>query len=61
VSEDGVLAEGVLNEPQWVAATIALERLRRLRLEGEMRNFVDWANQPGAASLADRVEVVALQ
>jgi predicted amidohydrolase len=61
VSDDGILAEGVLNEPRWVSATINLERLRRLRVEGEMRNFVDWANQPGAIGLADKVEVVALQ
>ena len=61
VSDDGVLAEGLLDEPQWVTATIELERLRRLRIDGEMRNFVDWANQPGAVSLADKVEIVALQ
>jgi predicted amidohydrolase len=61
VSDDGVLAEGELNAPQWVTATIDLKRLRHLRSEGEMRNYADWANQPGAAALADKVEMVSLR
>jgi len=60
VSDDGVLAEGVLDAPQWVTATIELRRLHDLRASGEMRNFTDWAHQPGAASLTDKVEVVTL-
>jgi predicted amidohydrolase len=60
VSDDGTLAEGPLNAPQWVAASIDLARLRHLRSEGEMRNFIDWSSQPGAAGLADKVEVVRL-
>ena len=60
VSDDGILAEGKLNEAQWVAASVDLRRLRHLRSEGEMRNFVDWSHQPGAASLADKVELVRL-
>lgn len=49
VSDDGVLAEGRLDEPGWVTATIDFTRLRRLRSSGEMRNFADWLHQPGAA------------
>lgn len=60
VSDDGVLAEGKLNTPQWVTATIDLMRLRQLRLEGEMRNFIDWTHQPGVVELADKTEVVTL-
>jgi predicted amidohydrolase len=60
VSDDGVLAEGILGAPQWVTASIELKRLRELRASGEMRNFTDWAHQPGAASLTDKVEVVTL-
>jgi predicted amidohydrolase len=60
VSDDGILAEGKLDEAQWVAASVDLRRLRHLRSEGEMRNFVDWSHQPGAASLADKVELVRL-
>lgn len=61
VSDDGIVAEGPLNVPHWVAATIDLKRLRQLRAEGEMRNYIDWGNQPGAASLTDNVEVVSLR
>jgi len=60
VADDGRLAEGTLNAPQWVAATIDLKRLRQLRSQGEMRNFADWTHQPGAAALADKVDVAPL-
>jgi len=61
VSDTGILAQGELNAAQWVAADIDLGRLRHLRNSGEMRNYVDWLNQPGAAKLADKVEVVTLE
>lgn len=60
VSDTGVLAEGVLNAPEWVSATIDLARLRRVRATGEMRNFADWNCQPGARAGAVPVEVVSL-
>lgn len=60
VSDTGILAQGELNAALWVAAEIDLGRLRHLRNSGEMRNYVDWLNQPGAAKLADKVEVVTL-
>ncbi|MEI9901161.1 MAG: hypothetical protein WDN31_14600 [Hyphomicrobium sp.] len=61
VSDTGVLAQGELNTPQWVTAEIDLARLRHLRSSGEMRNYIDWPNQPGAAKLADKVEIVTLE
>ncbi len=61
VSDTGVLAQGELNTAQWVAATVDLGRLRHLRTSGEMRNFVDWPHQAGAAKLADKVEIVTLE
>ncbi len=60
ISEDGILAEGTVNQTEWVCATIDLAHLRRIRTEGEMRNFADWQNQPGAPSLNDKVDVVTL-
>ncbi len=59
VCATGVLAEGKLNEPGWVTASIDLAALRRLRAGGEMRNFADWGRQPGAAAAAS-VEIVTL-
>lgn len=61
VSDTGILAEGDLDEPQWVTATIDLERLADLRMRGEMRNFADWNLQPGAGALISTVERVALR
>lgn len=60
VSDDGVLAEGTINSAEWVTATIDLERLRRVRTTGEMRNFADWPLQPGATPLGAKVEIVNL-
>ena len=56
VSDDGVVAEGVLDRPMWVAGTVDLDRLRRLRTGGEMRNYADWSAQPGAVALGGRIE-----
>lgn len=61
VSDDGVLAEGSMNEPEWVTATIDLAALKRLRTSGEMRNFSDWRLQPGLSSKPMSVEVVSLR
>lgn len=61
VSDDGTLAEGELNKPQWVTATIDLAGLRRLRSSGEMRNYVDWTLQPGATAEPLKVDVVSLR
>jgi predicted amidohydrolase len=60
VADNGVLAEGPLNEARWVTATIDLAALRRLKSTGEMRNYADWDHQPGSAPLAREVEIVSL-
>jgi len=61
VSETGVLAEGTMNEPGWVTATVNLRALKKLRSAGEMRNFNDWPLQPGASGPSTvKVEVVPL-
>lgn len=60
VSDDGVLAAGMLNAAQWVTADIDLARLRRLRESGEMRNFSDWPLQPGAPMAGVAVDRVSL-
>jgi predicted amidohydrolase len=61
VSDTGILAQGTLNASEWVTADVDLARLRHLRSSGEMRNYIDWPNQPGAAKLADKVEIVTLE
>ena len=60
-SDTGVLAEGPLNCPQWVYAEVDSARLAEIKATGEMRNATDWPLQPGAAPLAQRVEVVPLR
>jgi predicted amidohydrolase len=61
LSDTGVLAEGMLNQPGWVYADVALDELRRIRTLGEMRNSADWPLQPGAPALAPHVDVISLR
>jgi predicted amidohydrolase len=61
VSDTGILAQGELNAVQWVTADVDMARLRHLRTSGEMRNYIDWPNQHGAAKLADKVEIITLE
>jgi predicted amidohydrolase len=61
LSDTGVLAEGERDQAGFVYAEIDLAHLRRIRLEGEMRNNLDWAKQPGAASVASHAGRVDLR
>lgn len=60
VSETGVVAEGTLNAPGWVHATVDLAALARLADTGEMRNRSDWRLQPGGTLALPTAEVVPL-
>ena len=40
--DDGVLAIGVLNAPQWVFADVAPASIARVRNEGQVFNYRDW-------------------
>ncbi|MCB1527651.1 MAG: carbon-nitrogen hydrolase family protein [Hyphomicrobiaceae bacterium] len=57
VSDDGIVAEGEINKPGWITATVNLNHLRHLRYSGEMRNFADWLDQPGAGQVELRAPV----
>jgi hypothetical protein len=61
VCDDGVLAQGVVNEVGWLNGSIDLMALRELRDKGEMRNFHDWSLQAGAGGLELNVELVCLK
>jgi len=43
--DDGVLAIGTLNAPQWVYADIGVADIARVRREGQVFNYRDWASQ----------------
>lgn len=60
LSDTGVIAEGRVDEPGFVTASVDLARLAHIRASGEMRNSLDWGRQPGAAPLAALVDVVDL-
>ncbi len=49
--QDGVIAQGRLNEPAWVCARLDLTEVERVRREGQVRPFSHWPEQDGAGSL----------
>jgi len=53
--EDGVVAIGKLNEPQWVFADLDLDAVTKVRAEGAVFNDKHWREQPGVPSLKARV------
>ncbi|MFM2423007.1 MAG: hypothetical protein RL291_1537, partial [Pseudomonadota bacterium] len=61
LSDDGVVAEGERDQPGFVYAEIDIAHLRRIRLEGEMRNNLDWSRQPGVQSVAHNAGLVDLR
>lgn len=49
--DDGVLAKGEWNVPQWVYADIDPATLAAVRADGQVFNHRDWRRQPGLGSL----------
>ena len=49
--DDGVLAKGNWNMPQWLHAQIDPARLAAVRTQGQVFNHRDWTRQPGAGPL----------
>jgi predicted amidohydrolase len=43
--DDGVVAQGVINQPGWVYAEIDLDLVRNVRSNGQVLNFAHWAEQ----------------
>lgn len=60
LSDTGVVAETALGAPGFAVASVDRDRLLGLRVAGEMRNYDDWRQQPGASTLTACVEVVPL-
>ena len=53
--EDGVVAQGALNQAMWLYADLDLTAVTRVRMEGKVFNDKHWAEQPGAAPLKANV------
>jgi predicted amidohydrolase len=49
---DGVLAQGAMDMPQWVFATLDPARLDAVRADGAVRNHRDWPAEVPAAQVA---------
>lgn len=55
---NGVVAQGVMNEPQWLISDLDLSLVTRVRLDGAVLNHKHWREQPGQAPL--KADVVSL-
>lgn len=53
--EDGVVAQGQLNDVMWLYADLDLTAVTQVRMEGKVFNDRHWAEQPGAAPLKAKV------
>lgn len=58
--DDGIVALGAMDQPQWVFGEVDLVRVAQLRADGGVLNVLHWREQPGAAKLPP-VEVVDLR
>lgn len=58
--DSGVVAQGELDQPQWLFAEVDLARVAALRADGGVLNARHWAEQPGADNLPP-VELVDLR
>ena len=54
--QDGVLAQGQLNQPGWIYAEIDLDKVAQVRHQGQVLNFRHWPEQGYASSLKVSVE-----
>jgi predicted amidohydrolase len=45
--DNGILASGEFNKPQWVFAEIDLQNCEKVRAEGQVFNYRDWSRQTG--------------
>jgi predicted amidohydrolase len=43
--DNGILASGEFNKPQWVYAEIDLQNCEKIRAEGQVFNYRDWSKQ----------------
>jgi len=57
--DNGIVAEGELNQPQWVYADLDLDLLTEVRRNGEVFNSRDWDCQPALGALPE-VKLVSL-
>lgn len=58
--DDGIVAQGTIDAPQWVFGAVELGRVAALQDDGAVLNMRHWAEQPGAARLP-QVELVDLR
>lgn len=49
--EDGVIAQGTMNQPGWIYADLDLEQVARVRIEGKVLNYRHWPDQAVPALL----------
>jgi predicted amidohydrolase len=51
--DNGVMASGEMDKPQWLFCEVDLSRFAVLRSNGSVLNWRDWRDQPGAGALPE--------
>jgi predicted amidohydrolase len=58
--DDGVIAQGVLNQSAWLYAEVDLDGIERVRQSGQVLNHQHWYEQNACAIAMPKVEIVDL-
>ena len=58
--DDGVIAQGTLNQPAWVCAEVDLAKIAQVRQSGQVLNYRHWAEQNAGNIALPGVEIVDL-
>ncbi len=58
--DDGVIAQGTLNQPGWVYAEVDLQEIKRVRESGQVLNYRHWPEQSTSPFNLPSVETIDL-
>lgn len=58
--DNGVIAQGVMNQAQWLYADIDLDGIQRVRQSGQVLNYEHWHEQNACAIAMPKVDIVDL-
>ncbi|PTU31105.1 carbon-nitrogen hydrolase family protein [Stenotrophobium rhamnosiphilum] len=58
--DDGVIAQGTMNQAQWIYADIDLDQIERVRQSGQVLNYEHWFEQNACGIAMPKVDIIDL-
>ncbi|MES2491132.1 MAG: carbon-nitrogen hydrolase family protein [Pseudomonadota bacterium] len=58
--DDGVIAQGTMNQAAWLYADVDLDQIERVRQSGQVLNYEHWYEQNACAIAMPKVEIIDL-